>query len=743
MVTIIGKYDKTIYHNQENGYCVLSIKTSDTKIPEKARNHYHFSDHLIRFTAIGYGLPLTDAIEISIEGEWRNSQYGYQFIIEHWKEIIPQTKEGIYAYLASGLLRGIGKKTAANIVEKFGIDTLNILEYHPDKLLEITGVTPNKLEDIKKAYIESHMIRDLMTFLAPYKITPKAALKIHQQFGSASVSIIKTKPYELCRIPGFGFKRVDAIALTTCKPNDPVRIRGAFLHILSEIRSSGHLFMSTESLCRDSLHLLNYKIPLETHVNMLEISDTLYNSVVNNQLVANNRSIYLPKSFEAEDSVAHRVAEILSSHCNSIDVSTELEDVKKNLCIELSKKQNEAVLMAFKNNISIITGGPGTGKTTVLQAIIHVYKKTFPNGKLLLAAPTGKASRRMAESTGIDDAKTLHSTLGLIGSEDNSYLNSTEFVEADLVIIDESSMIDMWLAAQLFTRIKTGTRILLVGDADQLPSVGPGNVFREFISCGEIPVTILDEIFRQAKDSLIAHNARKIMSNSTDLYYGDDFHLYPCTSQEDAALKIQELYLEETKKADIENVQILSPFREDGDASAKKLNEVIREIINPPSEETPELRVGNRSFRVNDRVIQTKNRNNVSNGEIGFIKSIDQGIKPELSIEFGDSLSPRTIKYTPENLDIIELAYSTTVHKAMGSEYHTILMPLLMAHSILLNRNLFYTAITRAKKRVILVGQKKALFMAIHKNKIDKRNTLLAFRINHYYQQFKNDIKAG
>ncbi len=740
-------YDKPIFSNPENGYCVIRVKTADTSIPEKARSIYRFRDHLIRFTATGYGLPQTDAVEFELDGEWEDTKYGYQLTVEHWREIVPQTIAGVRGYLASGLIKGIGEKTADAIVERFGVNALDILDRHPERLLEIKGITESKLEDIKDSYMESRVLRDLMAYLAPYKVTPKTAMKIHQEFGSASVHIVRTKPYELCRISGFGFKKVDDIALNTiCRPNDPLRIRGALLYALRQSHNKeGHLFLTTEALCKNTLILLNEKLLPQIHVKIREVTDALYDTVMCGELKASKSSIYLPRSFEMEDSVARRVAIMLQAPDDRMNISSELANIKRELGITLSKKQDSAVNMVFNHNLCIITGPPGTGKTTILQVVIHVFRGIKANGKLLLAAPTGKASRRMAESTGISDAKTLHSAMGLISSnEEDSYLNSTELIDADFIIIDEFSMADMWLVFQLFSRLKPGTKLLLVGDANQLPSVGAGNVFREFISCGRIPVTVLDEIFRQSKDSFIAHNAKFILENNTELFYGNDFNFIKCKTQEEAAMWIQRLYLEEIAKVGIENVQILSPYREDGEASAEKLNEAIRDLVNPASADTPELKVGNRIFRVNDRVIQTKNKRGISNGDVGFVRSIQPDSKnPTLTIEFSDSRSSRLMEYDATALDIIELAYAMTVHKAMGSEYRTIIMPILSAHSILLYRNLVYTAITRAKQRVLLVGQIKYLYKAIHKNKIDKRNTWLGYRIDQYCQALQEEKKKA
>ena len=434
----------------------------------------------------------------------------------------------------------------------------------------------------------------------------------------------------------------------------------------------------------------------------------------------------------------------MSAKTEQTDISFALEHIRKNLGLSLSQRQSEAVYVAFRNNLSIITGSPGTGKTTVLRAIIEVFKSINPDGKIKLAAPTGKASRRMAESTGFNDAKTLHSMLGLV--TEGGYSRDTEKkpIDADLIIVDESSMIDMWLAQQFFSRIKPGTRVVLVGDVDQLQSVGAGDVFRELIRSGLIPVTVLNEIFRQSKDSRIAHNAKKINEADPNLLYGDDFQFVKCQTQEEAADLICQLFCSEVEKNGVEKVQILSPYRSDGLASVDKLNTAIREMVNPVQDDLPDYKIGSRFFRVGDKVMQTKNNEDASNGDIGFIRKIYRDEKDALkfTIEFSDN---RTVEYGMEDMGHIELSYATTIHKAMGSEYDIVVIPVIRSHAIMLNRNLIYTAITRAKKKVILVGQKGMVIMAIHKNETGKRNTLLGERIGKYLKAYtlKNEKKAS
>ena len=688
--------------------------------------------------ATGYELPRTDAVELELDGEWKKGKYGMQLQVEQWHEIVPRTKGGVEGYLASGLIKGIGPATAAQIVSRFGVETLDILQNHPERLLEIKGITEGKLEDIKTSYAESRMLQDLMTLLSPFKITPKTAQKIYQYFGPASVDILKKSPFELCQVSGFGFLRVDAIVQKNGGDlHDPMRIKGALFWALEDSKGSkGHLFLTSEVLRKEALRVLNAKIPIPSlRLHEQEVIDVLQNMILHGEIVAVSEKIYLPRVFAQEDETARQIAMRVVEPSTPERIEQILERVKREMGLALSSKQEAAVHAAYRHNLSIITGSPGTGKTTVLKTILEVYRRLYPNGEIVLMAPTGRASRRMAESTGVDKARTLHSGLGLASEkEDVRRSNTQEPLSADLIIVDEFSMVDMWLANKFFSRIKEGARIVLVGDPDQLPSVGAGNVFRELIDCGLITVTVLDQIFRQSKDSLIAYNAKFINEGNTKLYYGQDFIFMASDNQTEAAERIVSRYCREIEESGIDRVQILSPFRSEGAASAEQLNEAIREVVNPFRSAEEEIKVGVKVFRVNDRIMQTKNTAKVSNGDLGFIRYIRNDEKgAHVGLDFG---AGREMEYSIEDMVNLDLAYATTIHKAMGSEYETVIMPLLKAHTVMLYRNLLYTGITRAKKRVILIGQKQVLFMAIHRNEIGKRNTLLGERIRLYYKAY-------
>lgn len=744
----VGVYDRTIYYNEASKYSVISVKTSDQSVPQQARSAFHHRDRLIRFVAVGYELPRTDKVSMILDGEWQNGKHGYQLQVESCEEIVPPTKDGVQGYLSS-LIKGVGEKTAEQIVERFGADALNVLENQPERLLEIKGITPVKLEDIQNSYAESRCMRNLMILLSPFKVTPVTATRIYEHFGARSVEILQNNPYELCQISGFGFKRVDAIVLKgNCPPNAPMRIHGAIYAALDVQRSdNGHLFLEKDALMKTATQLLNAKLPLpQMRVKPEEIEAVLEQMILKGVLVSNNERIYQVKCFVQEDETALKIAQMLAEKPDKADVAPALAQVRDTIGISLSQRQSEAVYMAFRSNLSIITGGPGTGKTTVLRAVIEVFKRLYPDGKILLAAPTGRASRRMAESTGRNGAKTLHSLLGLLGESEYIPKEKKDApLDADLIIIDESSMVDMWLARQFFLRVRPNTKVVLVGDADQLQSVGAGDVFRELINCGKVPVTTLNEIFRQKKDSLIAHNAQNINADQSNLYYGEDFQFIKCKTQEEAAEIICNLFCEQAAAYGVDRVQILSPFRAEGLTAVDQLNATIRELVNPLRDELPDLKVGSKYFRVGDKVMQTKNNAKASNGDIGFIRSIGRDEKGVMKVKIAFS-EDRIAEYGIEEMAHIELAYATTIHKAMGSEYDVVILPIIRSHAIMLKRNLVYTAITRAKRKVIMVGQKGMLIMAIHKNDTGVRNTALGERVRNYLKALslrQNELKQA
>lgn len=737
-MNLIGIFDGKIFENPANRYCIVRIKSADTAIPAAARAARRYPDHLIRFTAVGYELPMTSAVQLELDGEWVSGKYGMQFWVDGWKEVVPKTTDGVLAYLGSGLIKGVGTKTAQEIVARFGADALDILEHQPERLTEVRGITQGKLAAIRQSYAETSRLRDLMALLAPFHLTPKTAASIYQQLGPACVDILRKSPFELCRISGFGFRRVDAIVQKTGYDlHDPMRIMGAARYALEDARGKmGHLFLPRDELLDAALKLLNERIPLPQHrLRREEVETVLQDMILSGQLVLSREMVYLAAAFAQEDETARQIARLMAQEMPREDIVRPLQKAKADAGLTLSEKQEAAVYAAFRYPMSIITGSPGTGKTTVLRMILEVYRALHPDGKILHMAPTGRASRRMAESTGFGGAKTMHSGLGLINEEnEQKWAAKNEPLDAGLVVIDEISMVDMWLAKQFFPRIAPGTRLVLVGDPDQLPSVGAGNVFRELIGCGLVPVTVLDRLFRQAGDSLIAYNAKFINEGNTRLFFGKDFVFLEANNQEEAARILAEQYCKEIEENGIAQVQILSPFRTEGQASANQLNAVIREIVNPFRSDEEEIPFGSKSFRVGDRIMQTRNTKFASNGDLGFIRAVkdtDEGKR--ITVEFGEDRRP---DYRMDDLVDLDFAYATTVHKSIGTETAVILMPLLKAHAIMLYRNLLYTGITRARKKVVLVGQRAMLYMAIHRSSTSQRNTMLGERIRLYHKAF-------
>ena len=418
-MSYLGVYDRTIFYNPASKYCIISVKTSDQSIPQQARSAYKHRDHLIRFVAVGYELPRTDKVSMRLDSEWQNGKHGYQLQVQQCEEIVPQTKDGVQGYLSSRLIKGVGEKTAELIVGRFGADALKVLENEPERLLEIRGITPDKLEDIKASYVGSRCIRDLMILLSPFQITPVTAMKIYEHFGAKSVDILRSNPYKLCQVSGFGFKRVDAIVRKGDTPmNSPTRIHGAIYAALDAQRSeNGHLYLETDALRKTALQLLNDKLPLpQMRVTPGEIENVLENMILQGEVVSSSGNIYPLPCFTREDETARQIARLISEPPQHFDVVSALAHIRSSMGIPLSQRQSEAVYMAFRHNLSIVTGPPGTGKTTILRAIIEVFKHLFPESKIMLAAPTGRASRRMVESTGVE-AKTLHSLLGLVGED--------------------------------------------------------------------------------------------------------------------------------------------------------------------------------------------------------------------------------------------------------------------------------------------------------------------------------------
>lgn len=728
------RFKHKIFQNEENGYTIAIFTTQDTSVPLSARDKYLASRNIIGFSAIGFGLPLTDEIELEMEGRWESGEHGTQYQVENFMEVVPRTKEGILGYLSSGAIKGIGPKMADTIFRKFGLQTLEIMENNPQELLKIRGISEKKLAAIVESFGKNKVFRELMTFLSPFHVTPKKANMILQKFRDQSVEIIRKQPYILCAVKGFGFLTVDAIARQCCAAtNDPMRISGCVSYVLREaMKQNGHLYLEQEILVKDALKVLNKEPDLQP-VTETEILKVIYRLVMQDSIVVEENRIYITKQYQEEDDTASMIARKLYERIPVLTIEKELEEAQKDLNITLSEQQKEAVRMVFANPISIITGGPGTGKTTVLKVILYIYQKKCGN-KVQLMAPTGRAARRMAESTGSGDATTMHMALGLFG--DGDYEALIDELSADFINVDEVSMVDMHLAYEFFYKVKAGARVLLVGDVHQLPSVGAGDVFRQLILCGKIPVTVLNLVYRQGKDSNIPINAQLINEGKTNLQWGDDFQMIECSGADAAAQIVKNIYLKEIQVYGMEQVQILSPYKVRSAAGVLELNRSLQDDVNPPVSGKQELHLGGEIFREGDRILQNKNTEVASNGDLGTLVQIseDEDNNPIVQIVFTDG---RRVKYEAEQVEMMEHANAITIHKSQGSECHVVIIPWLKAFYPMLKRNIFYTGITRAKLRVYIVGEWKAVCQAIHTDDTGTRKTMLAAKIQQYCERYQ------
>lgn len=725
------RFVKAVYTNAGNGYTVAVYATKGS-IPISVTSRYSYPGHRC-FTAVGNSLPCSDAVEVELEGKWQTGKYGMQFFVESFQEILPSTAEGIENYLGSGLLKGIGPSTAAKIVARYGEKTFEVLENRPEELLTIPGITPDRLKTALECYEASREIKDIVTFLSPFGVSPNKAVKIYRAFGGGSVEKVKKNPYILTAIYGFGFKSADAVARhLKLPPDDPMRVKEGTAFALEELCSSGgHLYFPLEKLIPKALKLLNNGFP-KCPVTEEHVGNAVYRLVVDKRIVKDGENLYAAEEFAAETDTARAVAKLLDRPYSAVNLEGKITALEHEFGVILSPQQRQAVRQAVSCGFSVITGGPGTGKTTILRFITRLCRDRKPDGDLALMAPTGLAARRMSESTGYE-AATIHSTLQL--SPNPGEEQRGKHIVQDFAILDECSMIDQKLAKEVFDRISPSAKVVMVGDVDQLPSIGPGNVFHDLIESGPVPVTKLDTIFRQSSQSRIISNAHRINTGSLGLDFShSDFRLVPCEEPQEAAKLVIEEYVKALKDDPEKSVQILTPLRQKSVAGSEALNEEIREQINPASPRKTELRYMGRLFREGDRVMQTRNRKMLSNGDIGVISHMIAGEDGDMEtfVRFPDG---REVKYALTDLEDLTLAYAVTIHKSQGNEWNTVIIPVVMSFYRMLQRNLIYTAITRAKTNVILVGSKKALFTAINNNKGSARNTALSERIRQRFEE--------
>jgi len=703
----------------QSGEFTVAIFTLHENLPDSMQNP------LREVKVVGVYLPIIEGIQVDLTGEWqKDARHGAQFTMTSYKEVVPPTRQGVVAYLASGFIKGIGPKTAEKIYDAFGEHTLDVLDHNPESLLTIKGISSEKLERICDSYIASRGARDIITLLAPYGITPNRAVSIFKHFGPQAVNIVRENPYRLCEMAGIGFQTADRIAASIgLAPTSPERIAAGLTYTLRETESKGgHLCMEKQRFIRQCVTLLGTSAVMEEMV-----AATAYQLLLDKRLVLYDDHVFRAETADAERALATRVRDILSSGAFRFHgtLDAEISTVQTKLRLKLAPEQRQAVKTCLSSYLSIITGGPGTGKTLIQRVLLDIYRRQNPDAKIVCCAPTGRAARRMEQCTG-QPASTIHKALGLMPDEDGK-VGEPKQLDADLVLVDEVSMLDIHLARKLFCAIPSGCQLILIGDADQLPSVGPGAVLSELLACGLIPTVKLDQVYRQDAGSRIATNAKLIRHNNTSLDYGSDFVLHPSDTLDNAADVIERLFLAEVDRVGLDNVALLTPFRQKTPTGVNALNERLREKINPPSSQKPEITFGKRLFRRGDKVMCTKNRSEISNGDIGYISDIvnHQG-EITIHVDFGDG---RTTEMDPTDLEHLELAYALTVHKSQGSEYESVIINLQSAHYIMLKRPLIYTAITRAKKRVMIVGERKAISIAVNTVDAQRRRTMLAKRI--------------
>ncbi|MFR2794464.1 MAG: ATP-dependent RecD-like DNA helicase [Eisenbergiella sp.] len=720
---------RRVYYSEQTGYSVVVYKTNDP-IPLQAVSEY--CGTMPCFKAAGRQLPDTEGLLAELDGEWKENRYGWQMQVSTFRTFLPKTREGIVGYLSSGLVKGLGPVTAERIVERFGEDTFRVMEQEPDRLLDIRGITPAKLEEIRSTFLESSRVRELMAYLAPYGVSANRVRKIQETFGEKAVDILKENPYRLTEVAGMGFLTVDPVArkMEGLQADSIVRLQAVLEHVLKQAALSGHLYLQAGEAVQQAGILLGR---LQTPVEEKKIRDAGNRMVKEGRLKAFDGGIYLKKNYRDEAVAAKETVRLLEADIPQADVREVLEKAQKLDGICLGEKQKEAVLNTFKSPVSIITGGPGRGKTTVLRTILRIFKMTCPQEDVLLTAPTGRAARRMAESTGYA-AMTLHRALGL--TDEGEEPEDTGMIGESLVIVDEMTMVDMFLAARLLERIPEGSRVVLVGDVDQLPSVGPGNVFRELIACKKIPVTVLDVSYRQKDNQLLLENAELINTGKTRLKFGKEFRFIRTDSPEQTADCIVGLYRELAEKAGLEDVQVLSPVKKQAVVGTQDINRLLQEAVNPGNGGV-EMSCGDVVFRKGDKVMQIKNTESVSNGDIGRVEDVWLGEdgKTELSVTYSED---RSQVYREEDMEMLVHAFAITVHKSQGCEYPVVIMPVLPAFYRMLKRNILYTAVTRASAAVYLVGSTASVVQAIHRSDVERRNTKLALRIRQEMKDRQN-----
>ncbi len=716
-VTLRGEIERITYFNEENGFTIARVKVEGEK-------------GLV--TVLGnIASPMPGEV-LDMKGKWvEHNKYGEQFHIESYKTAMPATVYGIVKYLGSGLIKGIRSEMAKRIVAVFKEKTLDIIDNDIEKLKQINGIGEKRINMIKEAWEEQKEIREVMLFLQSHGVSSTYAAKIFKNYGNNSIEIVKENPFRLAYdIFGIGFITADNIAknLGFAKDSD-ARIEAGILYVLNKTGEEGHVYYP-------------YHLAIKKCVELLDVEDDIIKKGIercyqDKRLIIEDiikdaeryNALYSPALYLCEKNIAARIKAMLEvrSPLPEIDADKALSWIQKKLNIKLAQKQKEAITSAIKNKVMIITGGPGTGKTTIIRGIINIFSNIASN--IMLAAPTGRAAKRMNEATGYP-ASTIHRLLEFSVGKEFRY-NSENPLNCDLLILDEASMIDTFLMYNLLKALPLDAILILVGDINQLPSVGPGNILKDIISSNVATTIELKEIFRQAKKSMIVVNAHRVNKGMTPFYSTDkdraDFFFIEREDPEEVLKVIINLASKRITDSfgfdPLEDIQVLTPMHK-GTVGAGNLNKELQKVLNPGALEADK---GVRIYAVNDKVMQIKNNydKKVYNGDIGVITDINHEDQ-ELTIKFGE----RYVEFSFSDLDEVTLAYAITIHKSQGSEYNAVIIPVVTQHYILLQRNLLYTAITRGKKLVVMVGTKKAMSIGIHNNRVTERFTYLKERLS-------------
>ena len=739
MEEIEGVLSEIIYQNEVNGYTVGVIETEDEQI-----------------TVVGYLPFIKKGDTLKITGKFvEHKDYGEQFKIETFEKLMPQTLSALEKYLANGNIKGIGPATATKIIEKFGEETIHVLKFEPEKLAQIKGISKDKAVEISESFVENWEVWQIVGFLERFGIGAENAKKVYDMLGANAIAEIEADPYILIDISrGVDFKQIDQMAIKLgIERENQKRVKSGIKYALIKITYNGHCCTLESNLIEYVKTLLN--------VNEAVIQDGIVNLKVNNEIVVENRNdekwVYLYSFYKAENQIAERILKLdKAKNMKKVsNIEKELKLVEEKTDIMLSEKQKEAIRAINDNNVTIITGGPGTGKTTIIKSIIEIYKQK--KYKIVLCAPTGRAAKRMTETTG-EEASTLHRLLE-IGKvdEESLFKKDSEYqgapIDGDIIIVDEVSMVDMFIMSYLLDCIYLGTKLILVGDSDQLPSVGPGSVLQDLIASEKIVTVHLDKIFRQAAKSKIIVNAHRVNNGKGFISKEDpelekdskqDFYFIKENSQEKILEEVLSLCNGRLKKFGdydfFENIQVLSPTKK-GLLGTKEMNKALQNELNPHREGENEKASMGAIFRIGDRVMQIKNNydiswerrsdgsveigNGVFNGEMGTITNIDEKQK-NVRVKFDDE---KVCWYEFNELEQLEHSYCITIHKAQGSEFDVVIMIIPQAAPMLLTRNLLYTGLTRAKKLLIVIGNDRIIDFMIRNVDSKKRNTGLKYKL--------------